>query len=197
MSPFEAVSQRLGVAVTELSTQAQVALLACASRALMPQYVDWCARSGARDRSGLLRRALDTAMHFATGSIAEPSGSLLKDLEAATPSGPTDIPGFTAAQDCWISADSAIRVSIGQFCATDAIWYLLEPMFQATSERLFGFADVGSRNQDSAEAAALADPALAAAVDALESAKRDLANLVSLGESDLERTTATLRPISP
>jgi hypothetical protein len=44
----------------------------------------------------------------------------------------------------------------------------------------FGFADVGSRNQDSAEEAALADPALVAVVDALELAKRDLANLLSL-----------------
>jgi hypothetical protein len=197
VSPFEAVSQRLGLAVSDLSLQAQVALLACGSIALMPQYLDWCARSGARDQSELLRGALDAASQFVTGDIAVPPESLLGAMEAATPSGPTDVPGFTAAQDCWICADSAIRVSIGQFTVKDAVWYLLEPLFQATSERLFGVADVGSQSQESAEAVALTDPALVAAVDALESVKRDLASRASLRKSDVERTTATLRLISP
>lgn len=117
MSPFESVSQRLAHVVTELSPRAQVALLACASKVLMPQYVEWCVRSGARNQSELLCGALDTATRFATGTIGAPSQSLLDAVEATTPSEPTDIPGFTAAQDCWISADSAIRVSMGEFLA--------------------------------------------------------------------------------
>ena len=77
------------------------------------------------------------------------------------------------------------------------MWYLLEPMFQETSERLFGAYDVGSQDEDSAEETALAAPALSAAVAALESAIGDLSERAPLRDDDLERITATLQPISP
>ena len=51
---------------------------------------------------------------------------------------------------------------------TDSAWYLLEPAFQATSERLYGYTDVGSENEQAAESAALRDPALMRVVDSVE-----------------------------
>jgi hypothetical protein len=82
------------------------------------------------------------------------------------PSDPGDVP--TTAQDCWVCLDTAVRGAYGEFDPADSTWYLLEPMFQAVSERLFGFADVGTADAEVAESAALAEPELASAVDAVE-----------------------------
>lgn len=52
------------------------------------------------------------------------------------------------AHNALICADIALRIAHGGFNARDGVWYALEPQFQATSERLFGFTDVGSERED-------------------------------------------------
>jgi hypothetical protein len=196
VSPFELVIDGLASRIGALNLLAQVALLACAAEVLMPRYLDWCTTSEIALQDELLRRAIENAKAFATGGSGTPSKSLLKTLEAATPSEPSDRPWFTAAQDCWICADSAIRVAVKEMDAPDASWYLLESMFQEVSESLFGMSDVGSQDQEDGEAAALAHPRLADAIAAL-------ARTIDVLEKDpvdpemLERILILLTPIRP
>lgn len=197
MSPFESVSARLGQALGRLDRHVQVAVLSCASRVLRPRYLEWSRDSGVDDQSELLSEALDAATQYATLRAGSPSQPLLAAVGRVIPAEPTDVPGFTAAQDCWICVDSALRVALGQFEAKDAAWYMLEPMFQATSERLFGVADVGSQAQDDAESEALGDRVLAEAIFALEVTIDDLGQERELADVDLGRITAALEVLSP
>jgi hypothetical protein len=196
MSPFEAVSYRLGQALRDLSRRAQVAVLLCASKVLMPEYLDWIVRSGTDDQSDLLREALEVVTRFAVGTAVPHREGLMDSVEEATPGDSSDVSGFTAAQDCWICADSALRVSVGAFAVEDAAWYLLEPIFQSTSERLFGVSDVGSQTQAAAEVEALEDPALASAIHGIEEAIALLMGRPSPDVGDLARITEALRPLN-
>jgi hypothetical protein len=163
----------------------------------MPRYLDWCAATGGSWNEPLLLETLVAAEGFALGSMPAPSLSLVRRVEEATPSEMTGIPWFTSAQDCWVCADSALRVSLAQFNAEDAAWYLLEPMFQATSERLFGVTDVGSERQEEDEVRALADDRLAIAVSSVETAIRELSQVERLTPEDLENCLSIVNAIRP
>lgn len=93
-------------------------------------------------------------------------------VEAAAPSTSTDQVEFTAAQDCWICLDATLRASLGAYEASESTWYMLEPLFQAASQRLFGLTDVGSLRQDEAEPRILADESVSAGVSGLDRAVR-------------------------
>ena len=108
---------------------------------------------------------------------------------------PEDAP--IAAQDAWICADIALRLPRGEFRATDGMWYVLEPKFQATCERLFGFSDVGSEREQEDEARALEDPALAAAVTGVEAALEHLRAVGVPGDADADATIRHLLPLRP
>ena len=82
--------------------------------------------------------------------------------------------GDVVAHDALICADIALRIADGTFDARDGVWYVLEPQFQATSQRLFGFTDVGSEREQRDEAIALRDTTLARAVHAVELAAAQL-----------------------
>lgn len=198
MSPFEDVNARLTERVAALPLRAQVALLAAGAEVLTPRYGDWLAGAAgaAPDQRDLLGRAVAEGRRLAAGASADGAGDLLAQVEEATPGDPTDVDWFTAAQDCWICADSALRAARGEADAQDSTWYLLEPVFQATSERLFGYSDVGSEQEDALEAQALEDPALAAAVSAVDAA----IDLLAAGEVDdalLDRLPEVLAPVAP
>jgi hypothetical protein len=164
----------------------------------MRGYLDWVAmsRGAAEDRSDLLGGAVDRAFRFAEGDATSTSPALLIELEEATPREPSDASWATTAQDCWICADTAVRSSLASYAAQDATWYLLEPMFQTTCKRLFGFSDVGSKRQDELERQALQDPALQAAIAALHRAVHTL-NTPVVDRADLERLATDLAPIRP
>lgn len=175
---------------------AQVGLYVAAGRALAKSYLEWRRAVGENPAVAILNDAVEAAEEFALGVTSSMDLDLLRAIEAETPDEPTDTELFTAAQDCWICIDTAVRSALGEFNPADSAWYLLEPMFQATSERLFGFTDVGSRAQVESEQVALADERLAAAVDAVESA------ISMLGEQSLDRVVldsvaATLDPLNP
>jgi hypothetical protein len=99
------------------------------------------------------------------------------------------------AHDALICADIALRLTYGGFNAQDGVWYVLEPQFQATSERLFGFTDVGSEREDRDEAIALRDTTLARAVDAVEAVLAQLS--AEPTEQDALAACAALRPLRP
>jgi hypothetical protein len=150
----------------------------------------------AADQRELLARAVDEAFRFAEGDAGCTSVGLLSELEEAAPGAPLDVSWATTAQDCWVCASTAVRSSLEAFAAQDATWFLLESMFQATSQRLFGFTDVGSDREDELEGQALHDPALQAAVSALDSACDALSTAI-VDRAYLGRLVADLAPIRP
>jgi hypothetical protein len=99
------------------------------------------------------------------------------------------------AHDALICADIALRITYGAFNAQDGVWYVLEPQFQATSERLFGFTDVGSEREERDEAIALRDTTLARAVDAVEVAVAQLS--AEPAEQEVAAVCAALRALRP
>lgn len=171
MSAFDDVTARFSEQVAILQLRPQVALFAVAAEVLTPRYLDWvtAADSMVLSEIRLLDRAVAEAKKFAASESSTVSRGLLQALEAAVPADRSDADWFTAAQDCWICADTALRVSLGEFAAEDSTWYLLEPVFQCTSERLFGYTDVGSE-LEALESVALEDAALRRAVAGLDTA---------------------------
>lgn len=196
MSPFEEMTDHIAHRIRLLALPAQVALYAAAGRALTPSYLDWSQAVGQEPANTVLDLAIRSAQRFAMESAREIEPVVLDAIEAATPSEPTDSHLFTAAQDCWICVDTAVRASLGEFDPADSAWYLLEPMFQATSERLFGLADVGSEGQREAELTALRDVGLAAAVTAIETAISTLEE-GALDNTRLELLRRILEPMAP
>lgn len=171
MSPFTEVSDRIAERIRLLDLRRQVALFGCAAEALAPGYTMWRmqAHEEVRDDTDLLEAAVQHARAFAIDGRVPPT-DLLDQIEAATPSDPSDVPNFTTAQDCWICADTAVRAIADGYEPAESAWYLLEPSFQATSERLFGYADVGSAQQQAAESQALGDVRLQEVLSAIGAA---------------------------
>lgn len=167
MSPFERATEALATRIRGLSLRAQVALFLSASEVLAESWREWSAAANRTVDLDTFDRGVAEAAAFASGDESV-SRDVLAAVEASTPSEPSDVRGFTAAQDCWICLDTALRGALGDFDPADSAWYLLEPLFQAVSERLFGFADVGSDIQEEAESSVLADPALTSAIAAVE-----------------------------
>lgn len=167
MSPFERATEALATRIRGLPPRAQVALFLSASEALAESWREWSAAANRPVDLDTFDRGAAAAAAFASGDESV-SRDVLAAVEASTPSEPSDVRGFTAAQDCWICLDTALRGALGDFDPADSAWYLLEPLFQAVSERLFGFADVGSDIQEEAESSVLADPALTSAIAAVE-----------------------------
>jgi hypothetical protein len=152
-SPFEATTRRLGALVGALAPRAQVLFYCCSARALLTERAE-----GADD-------ALAAAYEFAmSGSVPDEIQELLVGLDALQASlDDRDL----LVHDALICTDIALRLTYGGFNAQDGVWYVLEPQFQATSERLFGFIDVGTEREERDEAIALRHATLARAVDAV------------------------------
>lgn len=196
MSPFEGLVDDLTARIRHLPASSQVALFLSAGLALSESWTAWATASNLAPDHRLLDRVREAVeSHLADGSDALPAG-LLAEIEAATPSEPTEIPGFTAAQDCWICIDTSVRAGLGEFDAANSTWYLLEPAFQSVSEQLFGLADVGSDRQETDEQAALSQPQMRSAVEAVERAIDALADLGpgQTSTSDLIEVLGAIRP---
>jgi hypothetical protein len=181
LSPFEATADRLGAVVAALPTRAQSLFFCCAARALLPDSV-----SDADD-------AIAAARGFAlTGRVPDEAAHLLAALDACQASlDERDV----VSHDALICADISLRIASTGFNARDGVWYVLEPQFQATSERLFGVTDVGSDREEHDEALALLDERLVRAVHAVEVAAARLN--AEPTEQDAEATCTTLRALSP
>lgn len=158
MSPFEDVVDGLAERIDGLPAPAQAALFLAGARALDAGRRAWASAAGRGDRDDVF----DAGCSAAEAAVRRPGTAvdptLLAAVDATTPHGPTDVDGFTAAQDCWICLGTALTAARGDGGAAGSTWYLLEPLLQATSERLFGATDVGSQDEEAGEAAVLADP---------------------------------------
>lgn len=180
-SPFVATVQRLEPLVGALDPRAQALFFCCATRALLA------------DRADDVDDVLAAAQAFAlTGRVPDEIPQMLVALEKQQARlDETDV----VAHDALICADIALRITYGAFKAQDGVWYVLEPQFQATSERLFGFTDVGSEREERDEAIALRDSTIARAVDAIEVALAQLS--VEPTEHEVAALCATLRALRP
>jgi len=177
LSPFLATAKRLDELVSTLDPRPQVLLFCSAARVLLG------------DRAGDTEDALVATYEFAvTGRV--PDGTP-RTLAAPAESGDVD----TVTLDALICADIALQIAHGEVKAQDAVWYVLEPQFQATSERLFGFTDVGSEREERDEAVALRDPTLARAVDAVETTVAELS--AEPTEQQAAMAAEALRPLRP
>lgn len=148
---------QLSAGIENLSTRATAALFAACACGLRPGFLEWAAlrRTGTE---ALLEQALRSALAFARGGVTDiDTRDLLRLLEEATPPGDApDLVSSTVAQDCWICADTAIRVIVEPgFRAGPVIEYALEPILHATTERLFGVSQVGSGNAEETQLAAV------------------------------------------
>jgi hypothetical protein len=164
-----------------LAPRAQALFFCCAARALLA------------DRADPVEEALLAAEQFAlAGRVPDEIPQLLANLDEqqARLDEVNLIP-----HDALICADIALRIIYGDFNAQDGVWYVLEPQFQATSKRLFGFTDVGSEREDRDEAIALRDLTLTQAVDAIEVALARLSDEPT--EHEAAAVCASLRALRP
>jgi hypothetical protein len=182
-SPFVTVATRLGERVDALERRAQALFYCCAARALFSQA------------DGLAEEALHEAQAFAlTGVDGERLGNLRRRIEKSGWGGPEQP---TTIRSAWTCCDIALRVAMEAFPARDGIWYVLEPQFHATSERLFGVIDVGSERERRDEAIALRDDALTHALAGVEAMIDHLARADDLSEGDARLGIEHLRWLRP
>jgi Protein of unknown function (DUF416) len=180
--------------LSQLSKRAQVVFFACVAQVMLPTYRAWHARANrTADQGKLLEHAVDVATAFAvTGEGPADMDSLVAAMERELPDEGSATDGFVGAQDAWVCSDIALRVALGEFEAQNGMWYVLEPQFQATSERLFGLSDVGSDREEQDEAIALKDPTLAAAVAGVERVLEDLRDVSEPSDDDVARVSRSL-----
>lgn len=186
--------------IGRLSKRALVGLFWSCATALQPEYQEWAARSNAgTDR--ILSEALAAAHQFAAYD-REPAGQeeLLHALEVSVPAGESpDALSATAAQDCWICADVAIRVLVhDSYNAGPAIEYALEPTLQRASEELFGVSQVGSGpSENELVDELLAHPPVSEAVGFLQWATDYLKSRPSPSELELDLVAQRATALAP
>jgi hypothetical protein len=105
----------------------------------------------------------------------------------------------TAAQDCWICADVAIRVLVhDEYAAGPAIEYGLEPVLQRATEELFGVSQVGGGPTENEQTEAIiSHPRVSGAVEFLEWATDFLNDRPSPKEDDLELVAQRATVLAP
>jgi hypothetical protein len=168
VTAFDDALDDLAERIDRLPRRAVAALFAACADALLPEYRRWAAHVG-ESAEPLADRVLTAARDFATtGTAAPDAGTILAAVEEATPPGdaPDDY-SSTAAQDCWICVDLAIRVVTDpDYQAGTGIEYALEPIVQQATERVHGVTQVGGGPDEEAQVAAvLAEPDVTAALD--------------------------------
>ncbi|MFI8524583.1 hypothetical protein ACIGB8_09060 [Promicromonospora sukumoe] len=167
MSPFGDVVDRLRSDIRDLPQPGQVVLFLAAAQVFAGSRREWLAAKGVASDDAVFEQALESARDLAHGRAATPSAAFLVELEEAA-FGEMRDGAPTIVQDCWICLDTAVRGPVEGYDMSSSTWYLLEPLFQSVSARLFGVADLGSENVV-AERAALDDPVLAGGVAAVRS----------------------------
>jgi hypothetical protein len=197
LTALDTLLDSLAAHISRLSKRALVGLFWSCATALEPEYRAGAAHRNARNDQ-TLHEALTGAHRFAAfGRELVDREVLLHALEVSAPAGQSpDTVCATAAQDCWICADVAIRVLVqDDYTAGPAIEYALEPALQHASEELFGVSQVGSGPIENEQLEMiLAHPSASEAVDFVQWATDYLANRPSPSEDELnlvaDRATA-------
>jgi hypothetical protein len=203
LTMLDAFVEDMTTRIDRLSKRSIAALYWACSSALVPVYRKWAAGTGAQAEP-ILIAALTAGYQFVV-SGREPADKreLLQALEVSAPPGDllytADKSLETAAQDCWICGDIAIRVLVDDgYSAGGAIEYSLEPVLQHASERLFGVLQVGSGPDEYREIeAVMSEPDVSAATDFVQWAVDFLEDRPAPAAEDLElmgQRATVLRP---
>jgi hypothetical protein len=158
VSALDDILGDLSRGVGALSTRATSALYAAAAAALQPAFHDWAA-SGGQSTEPLLEQAIEVGFELARSGTTETDlADILRRLELATPTRvAADSAPSTAAQDCLICADVALRVHVEPtFAQGPVIEYALEPVLMAATGRVSAV----PQPDDGSEAPAAADALL-------------------------------------
>jgi hypothetical protein len=188
--------ETLRLRLSLLPKPAQVAVFMTAAELLHSRWQRWAVARGVVAQQEFDECVATVRAFIEGGQLPLGSDLLLERVQSVAPSESTDTIDFTAAQDCWICLDTALRSSLDRYDAPDATWYLLEPLFQAASQTLFGVVDVGSSEQDVDEALLLQDEQVGAALRGIDEAI-DLLNGESEGPIDFVVLKALMEPIAP
>jgi hypothetical protein len=159
MSALDDILGDLSRGVGALSTRATSALYAAAAAALQPAFHDWAAVGSRQSTEPLLEQAIEVGFELArTGTTQADLADILRRLEMATPAREAlDSAPSTAAQDCLICADVALRVHVEPaFAKGPVIEYALEPVLMAATGRVSAV----QQPDDGSEAPAAADALL-------------------------------------
>jgi hypothetical protein len=146
VSSLDDILGDLSRGVGALSTRATSTLFAASAAALAPAFRDWATLGEqAHDQAAsvpLLEQAIEIGFELSlTGASETDLPATLRRLEWITPSR-TQAPGSTAAQDCLICADVAIRVHVEPaFACGPVVEYALEPVLLAATQRVSAAAD--------------------------------------------------------
>jgi hypothetical protein len=148
MTSLDRVLAELSTEIDALPKRAAVALFGACAGGLRPGFEVW-ANAHNQESRGLLEWALAAAFSFVQDGRSADMKNLLLGFEESTPD-------ETIAQDCWICADTAIRLAIQpEFHAGPVIEYALEPVLQAATQSLFGVSQVGSGPREEEQVAAV------------------------------------------
>lgn len=153
MTDLDSVLAELTGRIRPMAKRSVVSLFWSCASALLPEFEAWAAHRNVTTAS-ILNEALEAGYRYAVLEV-EPveARSLLQALERSTPAGDSpDHVSSTAAQDCWICADVAIRVLVdANYDAAPAIEYALEPVLVYATQELFGVSQVGSGEREAAQ----------------------------------------------
>jgi len=206
VSSLDEILGDLSRGVNALSARAASAVFASSAGALLPAYRAWAGTDDSderRARLGALQRAIDVGFELAqTGQSQADLPKILRSLESITPHLRLTTPSATAAQDCVVCADLAIRLHVeDDFACGPVIEYALEPVLLSAMHRI---GPAGARGPDGdamdVADALLADPAVMGAVEFLWFAIMRLHTHAEPARSTIEeiRTrAAVLLPASP
>lgn len=173
MSSLDEILGDLSRGVSALSARGASALFAASAAALLPAYRAWAGGGDSdemRARLGALQRAIDVGLELAQkGRSPADLPKILRSLESIAPDKRLTTPSATAAQDCIVCADLAIRIHVEQgFACGPIVEYALEPVLLAAMRRV---APPGAERPPEGHLAIadalLADPAVMAAVEFL------------------------------
>lgn len=200
-SPFSQAADELGRVVTDLPVTQQSRFFSCVSLAFLPAVRRWekATRADQSIEERLVAAAEACVVHDArdAADLGELASVLARDTEGPQDGVESEDPDFIAALNAWICADVAVRLLLGDRITAGSAWYVLEPQFQATSERLFDVVDVGSADAVAGETAALSDPGLVAAVSAAHEVAARLGDQSISSSRAHDRLVETLGPICP
>lgn len=149
MSSLDDILGDLSRGIGALSTRATSTLFAASAAALIPAFRDWASlTANARDHATsipMLERAIAVGFELSlTGTTQADLPAILQRLEWITPSRTQAAAGSTAAQDCLICADVAIRTHVEPaFACGPVIEYALEPVLLSATHRVSAAADPG------------------------------------------------------
>jgi hypothetical protein len=172
VSSLDDILGDLSRGVSALSARAASAVFAASADALLPAYRAWAGVDDSNERRariGALQRAIDVGFDLArTGASQADLPKLLRSLESITPDKRLTTPSATAAQDCVVCADLAIRIHVEEgFACGPVIEYALEPVLLAAMQRVPPPTEDSPEDRLAIADALLADPAVMAAVEFL------------------------------